>query len=97
MVTFNKDELKEIALEIGGAMQQGRDKEVSSLFKEIKNDQKMIKEDVEFLKEKFVELDKKSVNYDNTTKIVYGLVAMIMTAAIGALLGLIFTSWTRPT
>jgi uncharacterized protein YicC (UPF0701 family) len=39
-------EIKAIALELAGAMQQARDREVSGLFKEIKNEIKYLRTDL---------------------------------------------------
>lgn len=36
-----------------------------------------------------VDMDKRSVNWDNTQKIVYGMVALLLTSVIGALIALI--------
>lgn len=50
---------------------------------------KEIRDDVKKVKEELGELKLRAVNWDNTNKIVYGMVALMLTALVGALVGLV--------
>ena len=92
--------IKKLALEIGGTMQQSRDKEVSGLMRDIhnridtviahisdvQNDLNSLKKDLMQFKTQFSELDKKTVKYDLTTTIVWSAGGIIGTALLLAAL-----------
>lgn len=48
-----------------------------------------IKEDVKFIKEEINGFKLRAVNWDNTTKIVFGMVTIMLTALVGAIIGLV--------
>lgn len=91
-----KEYLKKLAQELSAASHQSRDKEVSGLFREIKNDIESMKKDLSHLEdavyrleESYTSFDKKSVKYDLTTQIVFGIVTLMLTTLVGALIGLV--------
>lgn len=56
---------------------------------EIKEGQEENNKALKDVKQALIEMDKRAVNWDLTTKIVYTLIGVIITAVIGALIGLV--------
>ena len=81
-----KEYIDEICQELMHASHQGKVTEVSDLVSEIKKDVKEIKS---IFAEHERNFEIRAVNWDNTTKIVYGLVAIMLTALIGGLMALV--------
>ena len=77
-----------VAKDLMHASHQGKSTEVSALFAEIKEELKKIND--RFAKHE-AEFRVKSVSWDLTTKIVYGLITIILLTAIGAILKLVIT------
>ena len=89
--------IKSIAQELALASHQAKDRETSGLFQEIRNSIEKVetkltdlKSSVDSLEASYITIDKKTVNYDLTTRIVYGLVGLLLTGAMGAMMALIF-------
>lgn len=82
-----------VARELMHASHQGKSTEVSSLVAEIRKDFGEVKDDIKDIKNTFTKHETnfkvKSVNWDNTTKLVYGLVVTMLTIIISALMYLV--------
>lgn len=82
MTEETKQYIKQLADELALASHQAKDSEVSGLFADIKNELKV-------LNAKLIDFEQRAVHWDITTRIVYGLVTIMLISLIGALIALV--------